>query len=108
MGVQRRQIADGLAVDVPAPTGAIAEVGLEYLADVHPGRNAERVEDDVDRGAVGHERHVLDGQDLRDHALVAVAARQLVSDAELALLGDVDPDQLVDARGQLAGGAPRG
>ena len=74
---------------------------LEHLADVHPARHAERVEDDVDGGAVGHVRHVLDREDLGDDALVAVAAGELVADADLALLGDVDTDELVDARGQL-------
>ena len=74
-----------------------AEVGLEDLADVHPARHAERVEDDVDRRAVRQERHVLGRQDLGDDALVAVAAGHLVADADLALLGDRHPDQPVDA-----------
>jgi hypothetical protein len=43
----------GVALDLPAGLGDPAEVGLEDLADVHPARHAERVEDDVDRGAVG-------------------------------------------------------
>ena len=85
----------------PAPPGAVAEVGLEHLADVHPARHAERVEDDVDGRAVGEERHVLDREDLGDHALVAVAAGELVADGDLALLGDVDAHQLVDAGRQL-------
>jgi len=37
------------------------------------------VEDDVDRRAVGQERHVLLGQDDRDDALVAVATGELVT-----------------------------
>ena len=40
-----------------------AEVRLQDLADVHAGRHADRVEDDVDRRAVRQERHVLDRQD---------------------------------------------
>jgi hypothetical protein len=76
-------------------------VGLEDLAHVHAGRHAERVEDDVDGGAVGQEGHVLEREDLGDDALVAVAAGELVAHADLALLGDVDPDQLVDAGRQL-------
>src|SRR5207342_3437474 len=36
-----------------------------------------------------------------DDALVSVAARELVAVGDLALLGDVDPDELVDARRQL-------
>ena len=78
-----------------------AEVRLEDLADVHPARHAERVEDDVDRRAVRQERHVLLRQDLGDDALVAVAAGHLVADGDLALLGDRDADQAVDAGQQL-------
>jgi hypothetical protein len=77
------------------------EVRLEDLPDVHPARDAQRVEDDVDRGPVRQERHVLGRQDLGDHALVAVTAGHLVADADLALLGDGDPDQAVDARLQV-------
>ena len=76
-------------------------MGLEHLADVHPARHAERVEDDVDRRAVGQVRHVLDREDLGDDALVAVAAGELVADRDLALLGHVHTDQLVDAGRQL-------
>ena len=70
---------------------------LEDLADVHPARHAERVEDDVDGRAVGQVGHVLGRQDLGDHALVAVAAGHLVADGDLALLGDRHADQPVDA-----------
>ena len=90
-----------LALGLPAGLGDPAEVGLEDLADVHAAGDAERVEHDVDRGAVLEERHVLDGQDLGDDALVAVAAGELVAVGDLALLRDVDADQLVDARRQL-------
>ena len=92
---------DLLAVDLPAPTGRIAEVRFEHLADVHAGRNAEWVQDDVDLRAIGEERHVFDRQDLGDDALVAVTAGELVADADLALLADVHPNQLVDAGRKL-------
>jgi hypothetical protein len=52
---------------------------------MRPG-TPRRVEDDVDRGAVLEERHVLDREDLGDDALVAVAAGQLVAVGDLALL----------------------
>ena len=74
---------------------------LEHLADVHAARHTERVEHDVDRRPVGEVRHVLDGQDLGDHALVAVAAGELVALADLALLADVDPHELVHTRREL-------
>src|SRR6185369_873395 len=93
-----RPVEDGgrglLALLVEGP----AEMGLEDLADVHTARHAERVEDDVDRGPVRQERHVLGRQDLGDDTLVAVAAGHLVADADLPLLGDGHPDQAVDAR----------
>src|ERR1041385_6811845 len=44
--------------------GGPAEVRLEHLADVHPARHAEWVENDVDRPAVLQERHVLLRHDL--------------------------------------------
>ena len=79
----------------------VPEVGFEKLADVHAARNAQRVQNDVDRRAVREERHVLHGHDAGDNALVAVAARHLVADHQLALLGDVDLDRHVRARRQL-------
>src|SRR2546421_2847829 len=81
--------------------GDPAEVRLEHLAPVHAARHAEWVEHDVDRGAVRHVRHVLHRHDPGDDALVAVAAGHLVAGRDLALLGDVDPDHLVDARAEL-------
>ena len=63
--------------------------------------HAVGVQDDVDRGAVGQERHVLLREDLADDALVAVAAGELVAVLDLALLGHVDADQLVDTGGQI-------
>ncbi len=89
------------ALGAPAVAGGVAQVGLEHLPHVHPGRDAEGVEDDVDRRAVGQVGHVLQGEDLRDDALVAVAAGQLVALGDLPLLGDIDPDQLVHAGREL-------
>src|SRR5579864_3828220 len=100
-GLHRRTVEDGRgdldAQRVRHPT----QVGLEDLAQVHAARHAERVQNDVDRGAVRQVRHVLRGHDPGDHALVAVAARHLVAGRDLPLLGDVDPDHLVDAGAQL-------
>src|SRR5690606_26392405 len=78
-----------------------AEVRLQDLADVHPARHAERVQDDLDRRAVRQEGHVLLRDDPRHDPLVPVTARHLVADADLALLGDVDLDELDHARREL-------
>src|SRR6185437_12515134 len=66
------------------------EVGLEDLAHVHARRHPERVQHDVDGRPVGHERHVLHRHDLRDDALVAVAAGHLVAGLQPPLHRDVD------------------
>jgi hypothetical protein len=61
-GFPLQHVADALADALRGP----AEVDLEHLADVHPRRHAERIEHDVARRSVGHVRHVLDRNDLRD------------------------------------------
>src|SRR2546430_1392412 len=62
---------------------------------------AERVQNDVDGCAVRQVRHVLRRHDPGDDALVAVAAGHLVAGRDLSLLGDVDPDHLVDSGTEL-------
>jgi hypothetical protein len=47
------------------------------------------------------------GHDLRDHALVAVAAGELVALGDLALLGHEHAHELVDARRQVVAGVAR-
>ena len=97
-----RDLLVGLgAVVVPAVARDPSEMGLEDLADVHPARHAERVEDHVDGSAVGEVGHVLLGDDLGDHALVAVAAGELVALLDLALRRDEDPDEVVDPRAEV-------
>ena len=70
---------------------------FENLTHVHTGRNAERVENDFNRRAIGQVGHVLFGKDAGDNALVPVTACHLVADGQLALHGDVNLDQLDDA-----------
>src|SRR5260370_14728728 len=81
--------------------GGPTEVRLQNLADVHTRRNAKRIENDLDRSAVRHVRHVFLRHDAGDDALVAVASGHLVADGKLALHGDVGLHQFDDARGQL-------
>ena len=67
-----------------------AQVRLQHLSQVHPRRHAHRIQDDVQRGAVGQARHVLDRQDRGDHALVSVAPRHLVAFGDLSRLRHPD------------------
>src|SRR6266478_5714443 len=78
-----------------------AQVRFENLSDIHTRRNAERVQNDFHRRAIRERRHIFFRNDARDDALVTVAAGHFVADGELALHGDVDLDQLDDARGQF-------
>ena len=71
------------------------------LSDVHTGRDAQRVQHDVERGAVRQIRHILTRQDAGNDALVAVAAGHLVADGDLALLRNIHADNLIDAGGHF-------
>ena len=76
-------------------------MGFENLTDIHARRHAERIEHDVDMGAVIEERHVFHRHDLRDDALVAVTAGHLVARLQLALHRDEHFDDLHHARRQF-------
>ena len=76
-------------------------MNFEHLTDVHARWHAQRVQHDVARCAVSHVRHVFDGHDLGDHALVAVTAGHLVARLQAALDGQVDLDHLQHAGWQL-------
>src|SRR3546814_16333536 len=90
-----------LADLTPEAGAGPAEVRFQNLPDVHARGHAQRIEHDVDRGAVLQRRHVLDRHDARDHALVAVPAGHLVAGLELALHSHEDLDHLHDAGRQL-------
>jgi len=78
-----------------------AQVGFEDLTHVHAARHAQRVEEDFHVGAVGQVGHLLFGEDLGDHALVAVASGHLVPHRDHALGGDVHLDHLEHAAAKL-------
>ena len=77
------------------------QMGFENLSNVHTRRHAKRIQNEIDRGTVGHVRHVLFRHDDRHHTLVAVPAGHLVANAQLPLHGNVDLDHLDDPRRQL-------
>ena len=74
---------------------------LQHLSYIHTGGDAQGVEHDVQRRAVGHVGHILAREYAGDDALVAVAAGHLVADGDLALLRDIDPDDLIYAGAHL-------
>ena len=75
----------GVEVEVAARK---TEVGLKKLTEVHARRHAERVQNDVDRAAVGKERHVAARKNARDDTLVAVTSGHLVADRKVLLVDE--------------------
>ena len=107
LGQRRGDVLIGSAVEdggghLPAKgLGGIAQMDLQHLTDVHTGGNAQGVQHDIQRGAVGQEGHILLGQHAGHDALVAVTAGHLVAGLDLAALGDVDANHLIHAGPQL-------
>src|SRR5438045_1395908 len=85
------------AQSVRGPT----QVRFENLPNVHARGHAQRIEHDFDWRTVRKIRHVFIRQDTRNHAFIPVTAGHLIADRQFALHGDVDFDQLDDARRQL-------
>ena len=88
----------GRSCDLPAESlSRVAKVNLEHLTDVHSGGNAQRVQDYIQRSAIGQIGHILTRQYAGNNALVTVTARHLVADGYLTLLRDIHADDLIDA-----------
>src|SRR5687767_1614753 len=96
-GVGAQHFVDLLPETARRPT----EVSFENLTDVHARRNAERIQDDVNRRPILQIGHVLFGENSGNDALIAVPAGHFVADLKLAHDGDKDFDHLNDARRKL-------
>ena len=79
-----------------------AEVYLKHLSDVHTGRYAEGVKNDIKRTAVGQERHILNGENTGNNALVSVTSCHFVADADFTFLGNVAANNHAYAGVELA------
>ena len=77
---------------------------FKHLTNVHSAWNTKWVQDDVNRSSVFHIWHVFDWEDLGDNTLVAVTSCQLVAHADLALLRNINADQLVYTWWQFVAG----
>ena len=78
-----------------------SEVNLKNLTDIHSGRNAQRVKNDVKRCTVLKERHILLRKNTGNNALISVTACHLITDGKLTLLSDVAANNLVYAGAEL-------
>ena len=77
--------------------GCHTQVRFQHLSDVHPGRHAEWVQHDVNRGSVFEEWHVFFWHDLGHNALVTVTSGHLVTHGEFPLGSNEDLNFLDDA-----------
>ena len=92
---QLRGLALGLEHVANALSNAFGrppQMHFKHLTHVHARGDSQGVQDDVTRCAVGHVRHVFDGDDLGDHPFVAVTARHFVARLQASLDGQVDLD----------------
>mmetsp|Transcript_4432 Transcript_4432/g.10961 ORF Transcript_4432/g.10961 Transcript_4432/m.10961 type:complete len:216 (-) Transcript_4432:1543-2190(-) len=62
-----------------------AEQRLVELTDVHATRNAEWIEDDINRLAIGKMGHVARWDNLGNHALISVPTGELIANSQAAL-----------------------
>ena len=73
-------------------------MGLQDLPHIHTGRDTQRIEDDVYRGAVGKIRHIFFRHDSGNNALIAVTAGHFIAYGQLSFHGNEDFDHFNNAR----------
>ena len=78
--------------------GSRTQMGFEYLTNVHPRRDAQRVQDDVNGITVHIVRHVLNRHDRGDNTLVTVTAGHLVARLDTTLDSKIDLNDFQDTR----------
>src|SRR3989344_4295821 len=86
---------DGL---IPKRVRGKAEMHLEYLSQVHAGRDAKRGQNKVDWISVLVVGHVFSRKNAGNDTLVAVASRELIAHRDVAYLRDGNDDFFQDAR----------
>ena len=79
--------------------GRPTKMSLKDLTDIHTGRNAQRIKNNINRRAVLHVRHILFGKDPRNNTLVTMTTGHLVTYLKLPLDGNINLDHLDDTRG---------
>ena len=81
--------------------GSPTEVRFQNLSDVHTGRHAQRVQYNVNRGAVFHIRHILQRQNAGNRTFVTVASGNLIAGLNFTLGRNEDFNHLQNARQQI-------
>ena len=84
------------------------EMGLQNLTDVHSGRDTNRVEDNINRCAIGQEGHILFGGNEGNDTLIAMTSGQLITYGDLSFLGNPYLNPFIDPGGQVVTAIPTG
>ena len=82
--------------------GSPTKVDFQNLTDVHTARNAQRIQDDIDRSTVFEIRHIFHRNHTGNDTLVTMTSGHFVTGGELTALCDGDADTFVDACGQIS------
>ena len=62
------------------------QVDFQYLSDIHTGRHAQGIQNDVQRTSVRQIRHIFHRKHTGNNTLVAVSSCHLITDGNLSLL----------------------
>ena len=81
--------------------GRASQMHFQHLTDIHTRRNAQRIQNDVQRRAVRKERHILRRKNSGNDAFVSVPASHFIADRDFSFLGDIHTDHFVDAGRQI-------
>src|SRR5258706_681794 len=78
-----------------------SENSFVNLAEVHSGRNAQRVQHDVNGCAFLKERHVFIANNFRNDTFITMTSCHLIANSKLTLLSNLNLSKLHDARRQF-------
>ncbi len=76
-------------------------MNFQYLPNIHTGRHAQGVQHNIQRPAVGQERHIFHWEHTGNHTLVPMAACHFVPYGNLTFLGNVNAHGLIYAGRKL-------
>ena len=74
---------------------------FQHLSDVHSGRYAQRIQNDIQRTAVRQERHIFNRKYTGSNTLVTVTTSHFVTNRNLTFLSNVNTNRLIYTRRKL-------
>ena len=74
---------------------------FQHLSDVHSGRYAQRIQNDIQRTAVRQERHIFNRKYTGNNTLVTVTTSHFVTNRNLTFLSNINTNRLIYTRRKL-------